>query len=68
MSGTQKMSRYTVADQGDRHAVHRPARLEMILLVVVGLSLVGAGAFLWSRHGASVFVDNPILTALAWCF
>ncbi len=68
MSGTQKMSQDTVADHDGRHAVQRPARLQMVLLAVVGLSLVGAGAVLWSRHGASVFIDNPILTALAWCF
>jgi hypothetical protein len=40
----------------------------MIVLVVVGLSLVAAGALLWSRHGSAVFVDNPVLAALAWCF
>ena len=56
---------------GDRHAT-RPAAnsapLAAVLLAGVGLSLVGAGALLWSRYGSAVFVDNPVLAALAWCF
>jgi hypothetical protein len=44
------------------------ARLASVLLGVTGLALVGAGALLWARHGEAVFIDNPVLAALAWCF
>jgi hypothetical protein len=44
------------------------APLGAVVLVGIGLSLVGAGALLWSRHGSAVFIDNPVLAALAWCF
>jgi hypothetical protein len=60
------MAWHTAADQDQKPAV--PARLGVRLLVAVGLSLVSAGALLWSRHGAAVFVDNPVLAAIAWCF
>jgi hypothetical protein len=39
----------------------------LIVTAVVALSLVGAGLFLWERHGAAVFSDT-VLAALAWCF
>ena len=68
MSGFQGMSRDTAADHNGAHSAHAPARLAMVLLVIVGWLLVGAGALLWSRHGAAVFVDNPVLAVLAWCF
>jgi hypothetical protein len=61
------MSRHTAADH-NTHSGRDPVRLTVILLVVVGFSLVGAGALLWSRHGGTVLVDNPVLAALAWCF
>lgn len=63
-----RMLRETTADHDQTHSSHNPVRLGVTLLVVAGLSLVGAGALLWSRHGAAVFVDNPVLAALAWCF
>jgi len=44
------------------------APLSVVLLAVVGLLLVGAGALLWSRHGSAVLIDNPVLATLAWCF
>jgi hypothetical protein len=59
------MAWHTVADHDQKPSV--PARLAVAFLVV-GLLLVSAGALLWSRHGATVFVDNPVLAALAWCF
>ena len=66
MSGSHQLSRGTAADHDEMHP--RPARLGAVLLMVGGLALVGAGALLWSRHGAAVFIDNPLLAALAWCF
>ena len=68
MSGSHPMWRPTAADHDETHPVQSSARVGASLLVVVGLLLVGAGALLWSRHGAAVFVDNPVLAALAWCF
>jgi hypothetical protein len=44
------------------------ARLSVALLVAAGLSLIGAGALVWWSQGAAVFVGNPVLAALAWCF
>jgi hypothetical protein len=68
MLGPQQMSREAAADHGETHSFHVPAHLGVLLLVIAGLSLVGAGALLWSRNGASVSIDNPLLLALAWCF
>jgi hypothetical protein len=45
-----------------------PARLSLALLVAAGLSLIGAGALVWWSQGATVYVGNPILAFLAWCF
>jgi hypothetical protein len=59
------MALHTAADKDQKHSV--PAWLSVALLIG-GLSLVSAGGLLWSRHGAAVFVDNPVLAALAWCF
>jgi hypothetical protein len=59
------MAWHTAADHDQKQS--GPARLA-VALFVVGLSLVSAGALLWSRHGAAVFVDNPVLAALVWCF
>ena len=67
MSGSHSISRDTSADH-DEHSAHRRARLVMLLFVIAGCSLVAAGALLWSRHGATVFLDNPVLAVLAWCF
>jgi hypothetical protein len=60
------MSRDTAGAQKES-PVHNPPRLAAILLLAIGCSLVGAGALLWSRHGAAVFVDNPLLAAIRWC-
>jgi hypothetical protein len=62
------MSRDAAAKHNESRALHHPAHPAALLLVVGGVSLVGAGALLWWRNGASVFVDNPLLVALAWCF
>jgi hypothetical protein len=59
------MAWHTAADHDQKHSA--PAWLAAALLIG-GLSLVSAGALLWSRHGPAVFVDNPVLAALAWCF
>jgi len=39
-----------------------------LLLVVGGVSLMGACGLLWSRHGSSIVIDNALLAVLAWCF
>jgi hypothetical protein len=62
------MPQDTAADQPERRPIPNGAPLSVVLLAGVGLSLVGAGALLWSRYGSAVFVDNPVLAALAWCF
>jgi hypothetical protein len=62
------MPQDTAADQPERRSIRNGAPLSVVLLAGVGLSLVGAGALLWSRYGSAVFVDNPVLAALAWCF
>src|SRR3712207_6744559 len=51
------------SEKGDGYA-----RLVMALLVLLGLLLIGAGSLLWSHHGDTVILGNPILAALAWCF
>jgi hypothetical protein len=63
--GLTKMAWQTVADHDQKHSA--PTWLALALLIG-GLSLVSAGALLWSRHGGAVFFDNPVLAALAWCF
>jgi len=59
------MAWHIAADHDRKYSV--PAGLAAALLVV-GLLLVGAGALLWSRHGAAVFVDNRVLAGFVWCF
>jgi hypothetical protein len=54
----------SAADHDQKHSA--PVWLSLALLVV-GVSLVGAGALLWSSHGPAVLLGNPVLAALAWC-
>lgn len=56
------------ADREQPQSVPGPRGPSAVLLVVAGLSLVGAGLLLWSRHGAAVFVQDAVLAAIAWCF
>ena len=67
-TGSHDMSRDAVVERGKSRPPGHPAYPAALLLGVGGVSLVGAGVLLWSKHGASVFLDNPLLTALAWCF
>ena len=67
-SGLHRMSRNPAADHDRTHSVQNAARSASVLLAAVGLSLIGAGALLWWRYGDAIFVENPILAALAWCF
>jgi hypothetical protein len=59
------MAWHAVADHDQKHSV--PVWLSLALLLV-GVSLVSAGALLWSSHGPAVLFGNPLLAALAWCF
>jgi hypothetical protein len=53
-------------DPRTSHSGHKS--LAAILLGLGGLALVGAGALLWLREGAAVFIENTLIAALAWCF
>jgi hypothetical protein len=66
MSGSHSVSRDSAADSTGTHS--GPGRLTAVLLLIVGCSLVAAGGLLWSRYGAAVLINNPVLAALAWCF
>lgn len=58
------MASHSAVDHDQKHSA--PAWLSLALLVV-GVSLVSAGAVLWSNHGPAVLFGNPVLAALAWC-
>jgi hypothetical protein len=60
------MSRDSAADL-EINPAYSPARLSAVILLIVGAALIGAGALLWSRLGAAVFVDAPLLANLPWC-
>jgi hypothetical protein len=62
------MTPHATATTDDGHPARRSTRLAAILLGVGGLSLVGAGALLWAREGAAVFIESTLIAALAWCF
>ncbi|HEX2134308.1 MAG TPA: hypothetical protein VHG30_00150 [Microvirga sp.] len=38
------------------------------LLVCGGAALLGAGALLGWRHGATISLGESVLAAIAWCF
>jgi hypothetical protein len=62
------MSDNATAAREPTGSVRNGVRLPSLLLAVGGSCLIGAGALLWSRYGAAVLIDNPILAVLAWCF